>query len=645
MHALITYQYSALSRILSVLPAVVAVVIACPLTSAAQQQNGQPFQFLFSGYHKIHFETADRQRFGSEYPATFLRWELQPTVGVYGVPLSMNLLYTTEDNDPGGNAGRFQFGLSLSTDQLENTIRGRIQREMNNSMQELMDQDPTTAVASEVSEIEGRMDELADLQANLDVTSARLDQLQNLGLLSPAERFAMRFPVLGIGASYPQYSKYVMQGITVSGVHIEFSPGKAYLGTNIGNVRSPGRSGSPLPGFSRFGAFDNDRRVYAGRLGYGRPFGRHFHLMGVFVDESRKEETLNGFPGDGFPEAKNFITGLKFRFGALGDNLDVQGELAGSFLTRDTDAPELDDPELGSIPLISSLIDPNISSSADAAGMAEATLRFPSSGTRLRSGIQYVGPGYINLAVPALRNDLRELMGGIEQSFYRRQMTLSANFRTERNNLNDLKNYTRTSTRYDLQLSLNFRDLPWLRLQYIPLVQKNKASDPVVPAAGEYTYNTTVINAISGYSVPVGNVVSTTTVNVSSQKSTTDLQSADASAFTFGLNQNVGFGRAGVNAGYQRFSFTRLDNTLVRHDLTLGGSIRVLGMWMHEAGLRNSSGEDQVRVTGLWYRSSVPIRYLGTLEVMIENTQFNNPALTDGKFAQTRFTTILTRSW
>jgi hypothetical protein len=84
MHALITYQYSALSRILSVLPAVVAVVIACPLTSAAQQQNGQPFQFLFSGYHKIHFETADRQRFGSEYPATFLRWELQPTVGVYG---------------------------------------------------------------------------------------------------------------------------------------------------------------------------------------------------------------------------------------------------------------------------------------------------------------------------------------------------------------------------------------------------------------------------------------------------------------------------------------------------------------------------------------------------------------------------------
>jgi hypothetical protein len=68
-------------------------------------------------------------------------------------------------------------------------------------------------------------------------------------------------------------------------------------------------------------------------------------------------------------------------------------------------------------------------------------------------------------------------------------------------------------------------------------------------------------------------------------------------------------------------------------------------MWMHEAGLRNSSGENQVRVTGLWYRSSVPIRYLGTLEVLIENTQFNNPALTDGKFAQTRFSTILTRSW
>ncbi|TVQ10617.1 MAG: hypothetical protein EA364_12025 [Balneolaceae bacterium] len=596
---------------------------------------------LFSGYHKIHFETADRQRFGSEYPATFLRWELQPTVGLYGVPLSMNLLYTTEDNDPGGNAGRFQFGLSLSTDQLENTIRGRIQREMNTSMQQLMEHDPTTAIDSEISEIEGRMDELADLQANLDVTSGRLDQLQNLGLLSPAERFAMRFPVLGIGASYPQYSKYVMQGITVTGVHVEFSPGRAYLGTNIGNVRSPGGRA----GFSRFGVFENERRVYAGRLGYGRPFGRHFHLMGVFVEESRMQETLNGSIGDGLPQAKNFIPGMKFRFGALGDMLDVQGELAGSFITRDTDAPELDDPNLGNIPLVSSLIDPNISSSADGAGMVEATLRLASSGTRFRSGLHYVGPGYVNLAVPSLRNDLREIMGGIEQSFYRRQMTLAANIRTERNNLNDLKNYTRTSTRYDLQLSLNFRDLPWLRLQYIPVIQKNKASDPVAAAAGEYTYNTTVINAISGYSVPIGNVISTTSVNISSQKSTTDLQSADASALTFGLNQNVGFGRAGVNAGYQRFSFTRLDDTLVRHDLTLGGSVRVLGMWLHEAGLRNSSGENQVRVTGLWYRSSIPIRYIGTLEVMIENTQFNNPALTDGSFAQTRFSTILTRSW
>jgi hypothetical protein len=609
----------------------------------ARQEKAQPFRLLFSGYHRVHFETASRDRFGSEYPPTFLRWELQPTIGVYGVPLSMNLLYTTEDNNPGGNAGRFQFGLSLSTDQLENTIRGRIQREMSESLQQMAEHDPTRGLDPDIAGLEDRLDRLADIQANLDVNSGRLDELQDLGLLSSAERLALRFPVLGIGASYPQYSRLVMQGVTVNGLHVEFMPGRAYFGTNLGNIRSPAGPGANA--FSRFGMFDNDRRVYAGRLGYGRPFARHFHVMGVFVDESAKETAINGNLQTVSPGMKNFVTGIKFRMGAARDRLDLQGELAGSFITRDTDAAELDDPELDNIPVISSLILPNISSSADYAGSLEATLRFPSAGTRLRGGVNYVGPGYINLAAPSLRNDLREYMAGIEQGFYRRQVTVGLNYRTETNNLDGFKNYTRTSNRFDVMLALNIRNLPWLRLQYIPVTQRNTASDPLLAAAGEYTFNTTVVSAVSGYSVPIGNVMSTTLVNLSSQHSSSDIQGADASAFTLGLTQNIGFGRFSAGAGYQRFSFTRLEQTMVRHDITLNGSVRLLGIWTNEVGLRNSSGADQVSVTGLYYRSSVPVRYLGTLEVLLENTRIDNPLTPDGAFGQTRFSAILTRSW
>ncbi len=640
LHNSMMYHRFTYRIILALAVIVIGTMVNGPV-SHARQGTGQPIRILYSGYHKLHFETVNRQRFGSGHPLTFMRWELQPTFGVYGVPLSMNLYYTTEDNNPGGNANRFQFGLSLSSDQLEQTLRERLQREKDESMQRLMEFEPSVITESEESKITDRINKLTDLQDNLDATSGRLDELQDLGLLSSPERLAMRFPMLGIGASHPQYSRFVMQGITVSGLHVEFMPGRAYLGTNIGSMRNP----DGLPGFSRFGVFDNERKVYAGRVGYGRPFGRHFHLMGVFVDESGMEGTQNGNLSVRSPQMKNFISGLKFRIGAFREKLDLQGELAGSFITRDADAPEIDNKDLGNIPLISSLINPNISSSVDASGMLEAALRLPASGTRLRAGLQYVGPGYINLAAPALRNDLMEQMGGIEQTFFRRQMTLGANFRKERNNLDDLKSFTRTSTRYDLQLALNFRNLPWLRLQYIPVIQKNEASDQVFGAAGEFTYNTTVFNAISGYSMPVGTVVSTTTVNISGQFVNTDLHNADATSCIFGLNQSVGFGNANVNAGYQRFSFTRLESTLIRNDITLGGSIRILGSWSHETGFRNSAGENQVSVTGIWYRSSVPIRYLGTFEVMIENNRFTNSTLTESEFSLTRFSAALTRSW
>ena len=611
-------------------------------TSDARQStnSSQPVQLIYSGYHKVHFETANRQRYGSEHPLTLFRWELQPTVSAYGVPLSMTLFYTTEDQQSGSNAGQFQFGLSLSSDQLEQTLRQRLQNEMDLSAQELLDHEPSVMTEEDRTQITDRMDQLSDLQHNLDATSRRLDQMQNLGLLSSTERLAMRFPMLGVGAAHPQYSRYVMQGITVSGFHVEFTPGRVFLGTNIGNVRNP----SGQQGFSGFGTFENDRKIYAGRLGYGRPFGRHFHLMGVFVDESR-DGMPNGTGSEGPPQMKNFITGLKFRMGAIREQLDLQGELAGSFLTRDTKAPKILDDDIDNIPVISSLIEPNISSSGDLSGMLDAALRLPGSGTRLRAGIQYVGPGYINLASPALRNDLLEQMGGIEQTFFRRQVSVSANFRTERNNLDDLKSFTRTSTRYDLQLALNFRDLPWLRLQYIPLTQRNRASDQRSNPGGEFTYKTSVVNLISGYSVPVGSVISTTSVNISGQFISTDLHNADATSILLGLNQGIGFGNVHIHTGYQRFSFTRMGDTMVRNDITAGGSIRVLGSWVHDAGIRNSSGENQVRVTGIWYRSALPVRYFGIFEVMVENTSFTNSALTDSAFSQTRFTASLTRSW
>lgn len=629
-----------LFKLLLLIPALWLIFSESADARQSQEQNG-PVQLLYSGYHKVYFETANRQRFGSEIPLSLLRWELQPTVGFYGIPLSMNLLYTTEDGEPGSNAGLFQFGLSLSSDQIEQTIRDRIRNEMDQSVQQLLALDPSTAPMDEVSAVTGRMDKLAGLEEALGTAPSKLDELQGLGLITPAERLALRFPMLGIGSSNPQYSRYLMQGVVINGFHAEYMPGRAYIGTNIGNIRRP----AGLTGMSQFGFFENERRVYAGRLGVGRPFGRHVHLMGVFVDESRQEETLDGNFFSLPPEMKNFITGIKFRTGTFSEALDIQGEIAGSFLTRDPDAPESDEPYFSNIPVISSLINSNISSFMDISGMIEASLRLPESGTRFRGGMQYIGPGYVNLAAPSLRNDRVEYFGGIEQPLFRRQMTLSANIRTEKNNLDRLKNFTRSSTRFDIQMALNFRDLPWLRLQLIPVTQKNEAVDPSFGSAGEFTYNTTIFNVLSGYTRTIGSFISTSTLNLSTQSVNSDIISADATTIILGLNQSIGFGAGAVTAGYQRFSFSRLETTLNRNDITLSGSYRVKGNWLNEAGFRNSAGENQVSIAGVWYRSSLAIPLLGTLDVMIEHNRFANSTLDNSDFGHTRFTTSLTRSW
>src|SRR5690606_34663638 len=83
-----------------------------------------------SGYTSAHFETSNRQRFGSSIPATRFRWELAPTLFIRGVPVSLNAMYATKDNIAGRTIDGFSVSLNLGTDELKHIIKQRIDQKV-----------------------------------------------------------------------------------------------------------------------------------------------------------------------------------------------------------------------------------------------------------------------------------------------------------------------------------------------------------------------------------------------------------------------------------------------------------------------------------------------------------------------------------
>lgn len=638
------------------LAVLLALILGLPAARAQTPIPGAP-GLSTSGTSRFTFETASAPRLGQALPTTFARWEAEPVVYVYGVPLGVTLLLSNEGRDVSTSVGSLLASVNLGTDRLAQLVQDRIQRRVGD-----------LAEAADAAEAAGRYDEAAargrdeldrlqDLQGDLDDLPARLDELEALGLVTGAEKLALAFPTLSIGTAYPSYAPTTIDGITVTGVDLELAPAWAFASATVGNVRDP-RSATgrdAVFGFADSLAFT--RRLYAARLGVGRPAASHLILTGALIRDD--PDSLGPVPlGVGArplaTPARNVLAGASTQLRLFQRRVTVRAQATGSAYTRDQDALAFD---ADGVPVAEGLVDAadlNLSSSLDFAAEGAVAYRDARTQTKVEARMKYVGPGYVSLGAPGLRNDRFGVDVEGERAFWRRQLALGLRLRTERTNLADLEPYTTRSRSLTLRLRLNVRGWPSLRLQVQPTRRRSEVNEDVDVgrALGQgYAYTTTQWSVASGYTRRLGRVVSTTTVQLADQAVATDLDGADDDAVggdfgatTLALSQAVSLGRLSVQASYSLFAQRDVPDPQTLHAGALQASALLAGTWALTAG---ATYADQAASTlaGLTAGTSVALPVAGLLDVRFEHNRFTDALDVMGDFDQSRLTVSLTQQW
>jgi len=172
-------------------------------------------------------------------------------------------------------------------------------------------------------------------------------------------RFLSNFKTFEVGKCRPNYNYLTLKGISVSGVNIEFTPGKFYAAFSTGKVKRPIKP-------SEISKPTYKQKLIFGKIGIGKKRETYFYLTLMQV-----EDEVNSLPASSEIDAfnvkpqSNFVLGTEGKLSLFKKKFTIEGETAVSIHTRNTRSPALieDDTEVPS--WLTNYLMPNASSSID----------------------------------------------------------------------------------------------------------------------------------------------------------------------------------------------------------------------------------------------------------------------------------------
>jgi hypothetical protein len=427
--------------------------------------------FLFSGNAKVSFDAGYKKLPFSEIPKNILTASLNPSIAIYGLPITANLLLSTEQSTDKQNMNSFSINFDLNS--YKEQLKSRL--------------------GDKVSE-----------------------------LASGWEKLLLGVNVFGVGTNYPSYTDYTLKGVPVTGITAELNPGIFYAAF----AASKNQRGIENNAY--------ERSIFAGRLGIGKIDGTHFFFTGMYAKDDENSITVSPDNLTLTPKA-NYVFGAQTKLDFFDEHILLEGEGNAAVLTRDTRDADL---TMNAIPgWVKGLISPKISTSFDYSYTGKITLNNPESATRASFDLKMVGPGYISLGAPDLRNDLFTYEAKLDQGFLSKKITIGSFFRTSHDNLIDWKSSTTTTTAYGINLGLHFPKLPFLQISYSPYVQKNNDSISTQKVENK----TMMLSAMTGYSLLVKQFNFSTSVAFSSNNATTLTGLSDYNTHSFNVTEAVSF--------------------------------------------------------------------------------------------------------
>ncbi|MFO7675383.1 MAG: hypothetical protein R6X12_03595 [bacterium] len=426
-------------------------------------------------------------------PRPELRLSVNPTLSLWSVPVGMNILVSTDENNLRQQLNRFRLFLSPK--------------------------------------------EWLESQAGLSGLALSIRNIE-------------------LGSCSPSWTPHTLAGAPVLGGTFELNPWFLYLAGAAGRTRR-----AVAVSDSTDGAYA--QMLYSARFGFGRKERTHFYLTGLYITDD--SASLHGntlpmpgdttVPPDSFEAVRpqeNYILGAEFKLHLLEGALTLESELTGSELTRDTRLP------LESWDWLPDWVEktfrPRMSSSIDYAVKVRPALTV--FDTKLTGRFEYVGPGYVSLGAPGLRNDNQAIGAGMERDFLDRAISVSIGCSAERDNLLSaavrdtagrpagmlsLKSRTTRFTSWEANLGLQFPDLPYLQAGYSPYAQASDSLDSLAQAASTNSASGNVISVSAGHGFASGRLSHSPSVSFGYNDLRGDDPAGDYASWSASLNHGVAF--------------------------------------------------------------------------------------------------------
>ncbi len=530
------------------------------------QTNSSPVQF--HGSNRAFGQYANRQGTNSQIPASFWRNDLNMTLTVYGIPISSRFFITSEQSDYRQSINNFRIYFDLKALAINKA--------------KVLAKNKAKGLANEKAP----------------------------GFM----RFLSNFKTFEVGKCRPNYSDLTLKGISVSGVNIEFTPGKFYAAFSTGQVKRPIKpSEITRPTYKQ--------NLLFGKIGVGKK--RTTHLYFTFM---QVEDDVNSLPAS--PEIytynvkpqSNFVLGTEGKLSFFKKKFTVEGEAAVSLFTRDMRSPAFIE-YITEVPSwLTNYLKPNLSSSADYAYAVKSIIRLPT--TKLSGGVRMVGPGFTTLGNPNLITDRLTYDGRIDQTFAKKKLSFSVYFRQNKDNLINWKKSTTTTTAYGITAGFRFKKIPYLQFSYTTNFQKNDNDSLKMENAVHVFFLST------GYNYKIGNLRSMTSFNFFCQNTEIiiDTLIGGSQNQTYTLNETLSFKiplslSGGVSYNKSEFSGQKRDIL----SLNLSGTHSAFKKkWKNTLGVRYSNQLNEQKKIGLYWNSGFKLWKGGDLDIRIEENIFRD---------------------
>jgi hypothetical protein len=254
--------------------------IVPPIPSTDALPSG-PKALEFTGRTRLTMEHNDAIGLLTQSPKNLARWQIEPTVKIFGVPFGLNLLVTTEENTRQSDVTRGTFGSQNTRRGLNMVLQQQVEERIA-ELQQAQDSASTDSLRQFMGldsiTLANRINQLYELSGK-DLTE-NMETLRDMGIATQEQEVIAHFPALGFGKVAPTFSRFLFNGVTINGGVAEYNPGDFYTAGAIGKVQREfdisgfgedivQRDSTLLTNVQLF------KNVYSARIGYGRRNGNH----------------------------------------------------------------------------------------------------------------------------------------------------------------------------------------------------------------------------------------------------------------------------------------------------------------------------------------------------------------------------------